>query len=124
MIANTPLASLVFVGVASPAILFAFLGGASLINRPLQERWTAWLAAGSLTLSCGALVAALVVHGAAQDDQCVDLPGSIVGKGCDEGAPGILGHLPRLGAAPPRRRDLHGSARIGPASPRARSLCS
>ena len=64
MIANTPLASLVFVGVASPAILFAFLGGASLINRPLQERWTAWLAAGSLTLSCGALVAALVVHGA------------------------------------------------------------
>ncbi len=65
---NAALASLVLVGVATPAILFAVLGGASLINRPFPERWTAGLTAGSITLACGALIAALVVHGASGTD--------------------------------------------------------
>jgi hypothetical protein len=46
MTASAPLALLVLVGVGLPAVLFALLGGASLVNRPLPERWTArWPAA-------------------------------------------------------------------------------
>ena len=37
---SIPLTVLVLVGVASPALLFAVLGVASLLNRPLPERWT------------------------------------------------------------------------------------
>jgi NADH-quinone oxidoreductase subunit L len=61
---NLSLASAVFVGVGSPALLLALLGGASLIGRPLPERWTGALAAGSMTLSCVALLVALVTYGA------------------------------------------------------------
>jgi len=61
---SLPLAWLVLVGVGSPAVLFGVLGGASLVNRPLPERWTGVCAAGSLLLACGALIGAIVVYGA------------------------------------------------------------
>jgi NADH-quinone oxidoreductase subunit L len=65
---NVSLAWLVLVGVGSPAVLFALLGAASLLNRPLPERWTGTLAAGSMTIACAALCVALVVHGATGTD--------------------------------------------------------
>ena len=40
MTSSVPLAWMVLVGVGSPAVLLALLGGASLLNRPLPERWT------------------------------------------------------------------------------------
>ena len=55
------LASLVLVGVGSPAGLLAVLGAAALLRRPLAERWTAALAAASMTLSCAALLIAVVL---------------------------------------------------------------
>jgi NAD(P)H-quinone oxidoreductase subunit 5 len=58
-----PLTLLVLVGVASPAVLLALLGAASLVNRPLPERWTASLTSGSMIVACGALLLALVVYG-------------------------------------------------------------
>jgi NAD(P)H-quinone oxidoreductase subunit 5 len=64
MIPSATLAGLVMTGVAAPALLLAVLGVASLVNRPLPERWTAALAAGSMTLSCAALTIALAMHGA------------------------------------------------------------
>ena len=64
MISNVPFAWLVLIGVGSPAALFAMLGGASLFNRPLPERWTGRLAAGAMVLACIALVGALVVQSA------------------------------------------------------------
>src|SRR5690242_9603829 len=54
---------LVLVGVASPAVLLAVLGCASLLNRPLAERSTGRLAAGAMLISSAALSAALVVYG-------------------------------------------------------------
>jgi NADH-quinone oxidoreductase subunit L len=54
---------LVLVGVGSPAVLLALLGCASLLNRPLGERWTGRLAAGSMLISSAALSAALVLYG-------------------------------------------------------------
>jgi NAD(P)H-quinone oxidoreductase subunit 5 len=63
MIANAPLAWLVLVGAGSPAVLFALLGAASLLNRPLPERWTGRLAGTSMMIAIGALVTALVVYG-------------------------------------------------------------
>jgi NAD(P)H-quinone oxidoreductase subunit 5 len=60
---NVPLTVLVLIGVGSPALLLGVLGGASLLNRPLSERWTAVAAAGSMALACVALFAALVVYG-------------------------------------------------------------
>jgi NAD(P)H-quinone oxidoreductase subunit 5 len=66
MISNVPFAWLVLVGVGAPACLFAVLGGTSLFNRRLPERWTGSLAAAAMALSCGAFVAALVVYGAAR----------------------------------------------------------
>jgi NADH:ubiquinone oxidoreductase subunit 5 (subunit L)/multisubunit Na+/H+ antiporter MnhA subunit len=65
MTSSVPLTWLVLIGVASPTVLLALLGGASLINRPLPERWTGALAAGSMTVACGALLLALVVSGTA-----------------------------------------------------------
>jgi NAD(P)H-quinone oxidoreductase subunit 5 len=62
MTASLPLAVLVLVGIASPALLFALLAGASLFDRPLPERWTGLLAATSMTIASSALVAALIVH--------------------------------------------------------------
>src|ERR1700680_1772839 len=63
MMPDVPLASLVIAGVGSPAVLFALLGGTSIINRPLPERWTGWLAAASMTMACAALSVALMVYG-------------------------------------------------------------
>jgi NADH-quinone oxidoreductase subunit L len=63
MTRSLPLTELVLIGVSSPAVLFALLGGVSLFNRRLSERWTASLAAASMIIACGALSAALVVHG-------------------------------------------------------------
>jgi NAD(P)H-quinone oxidoreductase subunit 5 len=62
--ANVPLTWMVLVGVGSPAALFALLGTASLLNRPLRERWTGPLAAASMMTAWAALSIALVVHGA------------------------------------------------------------
>ena len=58
-----PLQLMVLAGVVSPAALFAVLGGASLINRPVPERWTGRLAAGAMVTSSAALSIALVVYG-------------------------------------------------------------
>lgn len=55
---------LVLVGVGAPAALLALLGGASLLNRPLPERWTGRLTAGVMMTACGVLLIALV-HDAA-----------------------------------------------------------
>jgi NADH-quinone oxidoreductase subunit L len=65
---SLPLASLVLVGVGAPLVLFAVLGGTSLINRPLPERWTGALAGGSMTIACVALLGALVIAGATRTD--------------------------------------------------------
>jgi NADH-quinone oxidoreductase subunit L len=54
---------LVLIGVGSPAVLLALLGGASLLNKPLPERWTGRIAAGSMLTSCTALSLALVFYG-------------------------------------------------------------
>ena len=53
------------VGVASPALLLAVLGGTSLLNRPLPERWTASLTGISMAATLLALLLALVVYGPA-----------------------------------------------------------
>jgi NAD(P)H-quinone oxidoreductase subunit 5 len=55
----------VLAGVASPALLLALLGSASLLNRPLPERWTASLAGFSMTTTFLALLLALLVYGPA-----------------------------------------------------------
>ncbi len=65
---SVPLTWLVLVGVGSPAVLLALLGGASLINRPLPERWTASLAGTSMTLSFAAFFVAFLVRGTATTD--------------------------------------------------------
>ena len=54
-----PLTVLVLAGVGAPALLFALLGVASLLNRPLPESWTGPLAGSAMTIACAALVAAL-----------------------------------------------------------------
>ena len=61
MMLNLSLAGMVLVGVGSPALLFALLGGAAILNRSLPERWTGVLAAGSMMVACAALSVALVV---------------------------------------------------------------
>jgi NAD(P)H-quinone oxidoreductase subunit 5 len=52
---------MLLVGVGAPAALFLLLGGASLVNRTVPERWTGRLAAGAMATSCAALCVALVV---------------------------------------------------------------
>jgi NAD(P)H-quinone oxidoreductase subunit 5 len=69
MTTSLPLTFLVFLAVAAPATLLALLGAASLVNRPLPERWTASLAASSMMLAFSALVMASVVYGAAGGPQ-------------------------------------------------------
>ncbi len=64
MTSSVLVAWLVLVGVGAPAALFAVLGGASLLNRPLPERWTGRLTAGVMMTACGVLLVALV-HDAA-----------------------------------------------------------
>jgi NAD(P)H-quinone oxidoreductase subunit 5 len=63
MMPSLTLTSLVVAGVAAPAALFALLGGASLLNRPLPERWTGRLAATAMVIACAALLLALLVYG-------------------------------------------------------------
>jgi NAD(P)H-quinone oxidoreductase subunit 5 len=65
---SVPLTWLVLVGVGSPAVLLALLGAASLINRPLPERWTASLAGTSMTVSFAAFFVAFLVRGTATTD--------------------------------------------------------
>jgi NADH-quinone oxidoreductase subunit L len=65
---SVPLTWLVLVGVGSPAVLLALLCGASLINRPLPERWTASLAGASMTVAFAAFFVAFLVRGTATTD--------------------------------------------------------
>jgi NADH-quinone oxidoreductase subunit L len=60
---SVPLTVLVLVGVGSPALLLGLLGGASLLGRPLPERWTGRLAATSMTVAFASLLGALLVYG-------------------------------------------------------------
>ena len=64
MTVSLPLTLMVLVGVGSPAILLAILGGASIANRPLPERWTGPLAASFMLVAFSALSIAFVVLGA------------------------------------------------------------
>jgi NADH-quinone oxidoreductase subunit L len=57
---------LVLAGVGAPALLLALLGAASILNRPLPERWTAPLAGGAMVFACAALSAALLVYSATE----------------------------------------------------------
>jgi NAD(P)H-quinone oxidoreductase subunit 5 len=66
MIAPFSLELLMLIGIGSPAILLAALGVASLLNRPLHERWTGRLAAASMAISCAAMTSALIVYITAQ----------------------------------------------------------
>jgi NADH:ubiquinone oxidoreductase subunit 5 (subunit L)/multisubunit Na+/H+ antiporter MnhA subunit len=66
VISRLSLAGLVWAAVGAPAVLFVVIGGASLLNRRLAERWTSGLTAGAMTVSCAALLAALAVHGLAR----------------------------------------------------------
>src|SRR5262252_2388859 len=63
MMPSFSLTFLLLVGVSSPALLLAVLGSASILNRPLPERWTGRIAAGAMMIACAALTAALVVYG-------------------------------------------------------------
>src|SRR5262249_41617542 len=63
VISNVPFAWLVLVGVGAPAVLLALLGIASLVHRPLPERWTGPLAAGTMMTACAACAVALGVSG-------------------------------------------------------------
>jgi NADH:ubiquinone oxidoreductase subunit 5 (subunit L)/multisubunit Na+/H+ antiporter MnhA subunit len=65
---SVPLTVLVLVGAGSPAILLLALGTASLLNRPLPERWTASLAGGAMLISFAALSLAFVVYGVTATD--------------------------------------------------------
>jgi len=60
---SVPLTVLVLVGVGSPALLLGILGGASLLGRPLPERWTGRVAATSMTVSFASLLVAFLVYG-------------------------------------------------------------
>jgi NADH-quinone oxidoreductase subunit L len=60
---SIPLTVLVLIGVGSPTLLLAVLGIASVVDRPLPERWTGLLAASSMALACAALLVAFAVYG-------------------------------------------------------------
>ena len=62
MTAMVSLEVLILAGVGSPAALFAWLGVASLVNRPLPERWTGRLAALCMAVSFASLGAAAVLY--------------------------------------------------------------
>ena len=63
MMPSLSLTLLVLVGVGSPAVLLVALGVASLLNRPLPERWTGRITAASMMTSCASLFVALIVYG-------------------------------------------------------------
>ncbi|HET9360278.1 MAG TPA: proton-conducting transporter membrane subunit, partial [Vicinamibacterales bacterium] len=58
----TSLEALMLAGVGPPAVLLAVLGGASLLNRPVPERWTGRLAAAAMAISCTAFCVALLLY--------------------------------------------------------------
>ena len=60
---GVPLTLLVLVGVGSPALLLGLLGGASLLGRPLPERWTARCAATSMMVAFASLLIAFLAYG-------------------------------------------------------------
>jgi NAD(P)H-quinone oxidoreductase subunit 5 len=60
---SVPLTVLVLVGVGSPALLLGLLGGASLLDRPLPERWTGRLAATAMMVAFASLLVAFLVYG-------------------------------------------------------------
>jgi NADH:ubiquinone oxidoreductase subunit 5 (subunit L)/multisubunit Na+/H+ antiporter MnhA subunit len=66
MMPSLSLSLLLLIGVGSPAVLFALLGCASLLNRPFAERWTGPIAAGAMMTSCASLSLAFVVYGATE----------------------------------------------------------
>ena len=68
MTSTSPLAWMVLVGVGSPAALFALLGTAALLDRPLPERWTGTLAAVTMLVTCVSLSLALVIQSATGAD--------------------------------------------------------
>ncbi|MDE3157046.1 MAG: oxidoreductase [Acidobacteriota bacterium] len=59
MTAGPLVASLVLLAVGAPAALLAVLGIASLLDRPLPERWTGRITAAVMLTACGALLVAL-----------------------------------------------------------------
>jgi NAD(P)H-quinone oxidoreductase subunit 5 len=61
---NSSLAGLVLVGIGSPLMVFLVLGGGSLLNRPLPERWTGSVVAGAMLIAWAALTSAFVIDGA------------------------------------------------------------
>jgi NADH-quinone oxidoreductase subunit L len=63
MPSSLSLTFLMLAGVGSPAVLLALLGCASLLNRPLPERWTGRITAASMMTACAALILAFVVYG-------------------------------------------------------------
>ena len=63
---SIPLTVLVLLGVGSPALLLALLGMPSLLNRPLPERWTGYVAGSAMTISCAALFIAFLVYGVSE----------------------------------------------------------
>ena len=65
---SAPLTVLVLIGVGAPALLLVLLGTASLVNRPLPERWTGLLAGSAISLACCALLLAFVVYGMTSTD--------------------------------------------------------
>lgn len=65
MTTGLPLTSLVLIGVGAPAVLLAVLGGASLLNRRLSERWTSSVAAIAISISFLAMLSALAVSSSA-----------------------------------------------------------
>jgi NAD(P)H-quinone oxidoreductase subunit 5 len=58
----TSLEALMLAGVGPPAALLAVLGVASLLNRPVPERWTGRFAAAAMAISCAAFCAALLLQ--------------------------------------------------------------
>jgi NAD(P)H-quinone oxidoreductase subunit 5 len=63
ILTSVPLTVLVLVGVGAPALLLGLLGAAALLNRSLPERWTAIATGVTMSVSCGALLAALFTYG-------------------------------------------------------------
>jgi NAD(P)H-quinone oxidoreductase subunit 5 len=64
---NMPLEAMVLVGIGSPAVLLMILGVASLINRPLPERITGPVTAGTMMLACVSLLTALASYSTTSD---------------------------------------------------------
>ncbi len=66
---NLPLRVLLLIGVGAPASLLGVLGGASLLGRPLPERWTGRIAAATMTVAFAALLVAFTTYGMTRGTQ-------------------------------------------------------